>query len=468
MPKLTQIYRCNHCQAEHSKWMGRCDECGEWNTVEKAETLSTSSRHPTSVALAASYDEPPVVIQRLADSSEPAIPSSTGIGEFDRVLGGGLVPASAILVGGDPGIGKSTLLLQATAAFANHHNAYYFTGEEALAQIRLRAQRLGISDSKVGVAAVTNLRDILNVLENQEPEFVVLDSIQTMWSDTVEGTPGSISQVRSVGYEMVRLAKRSGAAVVLVGHVTKEGHLAGPRVVEHMVDTVLYFEGDQGHQFRILRSVKNRFGATEEIGVFEMTSKGLLGIKNPSSLFLSGHDEPPPGSAVFAGLEGTRPLLVEIQALVAPSAYATARRAVVGWDSGRLAMVLAVLEARCGLSFAGQDVFLNVAGGLRLIEPAADLAVAAAIISAQTGRALPPHSAVFGEISLSGQIRPVAQPEFRLKECAKQGFNKIFLPSNGRNQLPNGEIDAKRLSHLNNAVAEFGNQSKSMDRGRDG
>lgn len=237
-----------------------------------------------------------------------------------------------------------------------------------------------------------------------------------------------------------------------------------------MVDTVLYFEGDQGHQFRILRSVKNRFGATEEIGIFEMTSKGLLGIENPSSLFLSGHDEPSPGSAVFAGLEGTCPLLVEIQALVAPSTYATARRAVVGWDSGRLAMVLAVLESRCGLSFAGQDVFLNVAGGLRLIEPAADLAVVAAIISTQTGRALPAHSAVFGEISLSGQIRPVVQPEFRWKECAKQGFNKIFLPNNARNQLPNGVIDAKRLSHLNDAVAEFGGQAKimDMDRGSDG
>ena len=449
MPRVSHIYKCKGCGAEYSKWAGRCEGCGEWNTIEQAD----SQTGPTAVALVPGRGNP-IAIATLSTTVECPNPAPTGLSEFDRVLGGGVVPASVVLVGGDPGIDKSTLLLQAAAAFSKEHKAFYCTGEEALAQIQMRAKRLGIADSSVGVATVTNLRDILSALEQHKPDFVVLDSIQTMWSDSVDGAPGSVTQVRSVGYEIVRYAKRSGAAAVLVGHVTKEGHLAGPRVVEHMVDTVLYFEGDRGHQFRILRSVKNRFGPADEIGVFEMTSAGLRGVDNPSSLFLSGHENPAPGSVVFAGIEGTRPLLVEIQALVAPSAYSTPRRNVVGWDSGRMAMVLAVLEARCGLAFAGQDVFLNVAGGLRLTEPAADLAVASAVITAQSGKPLPPQSAIFGEISLSGNIRPVAQPETRLKECAKLGFTHIFFPLGGRKLSIDG-IRAKRLEHLNDAVAEL-------------
>ena len=442
-------YRCNECETKYSKWAGRCEVCGQWNTIEQ----TTTQRGYGSIGLALGTSST-VVISDLATESDVVNPTNSGLNELDRVLGGGFVPSSAVLVGGSPGIGKSTLLLQAAAAYSARGSAYYFTGEEALSQIQMRAIRLGITQAKVGVAAATNLREILATLEQKKPRLVVLDSIQTMWSDSVDGAPGSITQVRSVGYEIVQFAKRSGAATVLVGHVTKEGHLAGPRVIEHMVDTVLYFEGDRSHQFRILRSVKNRYGPADEIGVFEMTSTGLNSVENPSLLFLSNQSESSPGSVVFAGIEGTRPLLVEIQALVAPSAFSSARRAVVGWDSGRMSMILAVLETRCGIGFASQDVYLNVAGGLRLTEPAADLAVAAAILSAQSGRPLPAQSAIFGEISLSGSIRAVSQPEARLKECVKLGFNKVYMPASGRRLYTSG-INVKRQHHLKNTVAQF-------------
>ena len=358
---------------------------------------------------------------------------SSGIGEFDRVLGGGLAPGAAILVGGDPGIGKSTLLLQAVAGFAaNAAKAIYVSGEEARGQIRHRAERLGLADAPVLLASETSLRDILTTLDGEKPDLVVIDSIQTMWSDAVESAPGSVSQVRACAHELTSFAKRKGVAVLLVGHVTKDGQIAGPRVVEHMVDTVLYFEGERGHQFRILRTVKNRFGPADEIGVFEMTGAGLREVTNPSALFLGDRDERAPGSVVFAGIEGTRPVLVEIQALVAPSSLGTSRRAVVGWDTGRLAMVLAVLEARCGLALGAYDVYLNVAGGLRISEPAADLAVAAALISSYKDQAAPPRAAMYGEISLSGAIRPVAQAEARMREAQKLGFDTVFSPKRAK------------------------------------
>jgi DNA repair protein RadA/Sms len=340
-----------------------------------------------------------------------------------------LVPASATLVGGDPGIGKSTLLLQATAAFARRGmTCVYVSGEEASAQVRLRAQRLGLGEAAVRLAAETNLRDILTTLEAEKPDLVVIDSIQTMWLDSVGSAPGSVAQVRAAAHALTGFAKRTGTAVILVGHVTKDGAIAGPRVVEHMVDTVLYFEGERGHRFRILRSVKNRFGPADEIGVFEMTGKGLAQVANPSALFLSDRGDPAPGAAVFAGIEGTRPVLCEFQALVAPAPHGTPRRSVVGWDGGRLAMILAVLESRCGIAFSGLDVYLNVGGGLRVSEPAADLAAAAALLSARQDRALPRETVVFGEIALSGGIRPVAQPEARLKEAGKLGFNAAIVP----------------------------------------
>ncbi|MCA3480625.1 MAG: DNA repair protein RadA, partial [Rhodobacter sp.] len=385
------------------------------------------------------------------DAPPPRAPS--GMEELDRVLGGGLVPASAILVGGDPGIGKSTLLLQAAASFARAgRKSLYISGEEAASQIRMRAQRLGLSDAPVILGAETNLRDILTTLDAERPALAVIDSIQTMWLDSVESAPGSVSQVRAAAHELVTFAKRRGVAVILVGHVTKDGQIAGPRVVEHMVDTVLYFEGERGHQFRILRAVKNRFGPADEIGVFEMTGDGLAQVTNPSALFLSDRDRPAPGSVVFAGMEGSRPVLTEIQALVAPSTLGTPRRTVVGVDSGRLSTILAVLEARCGIPFAGQDVFLNVAGGMRIGEPAADLAIAGALLSAREDVAIPPDMVLFGEISLSGALRPASQTENRLKEASKLGFSQATLPSRSKP----GPAEGMRIRQMPDLTAFVG------------
>ncbi|MFU8880931.1 MAG: DNA repair protein RadA [Rhodobacterales bacterium] len=422
-------FSCNACGASFNKWSGRCDACGAWNTIVEESPLSAG---PASKSLGARRGSP-IRLTDLATEEAPPPRTNSGISELDRVLGGGLVPSSAILVGGDPGIGKSTLLLQAAARFAQAGlKTIYVSGEEASAQVRMRAQRLGLGDAPVQLAAATNLRDILTTLETEKPKLAVIDSIQTMWADNVESAPGSVSQVRAAAHELTSFAKRRDMSVILVGHVTKDGQIAGPRVVEHMVDTVLYFEGERGHQFRILRAVKNRFGPADEIGVFEMTGAGLAEVLNPSALFLSERGTPSPGSVVFAGVEGTRPLLVEFQALVAPSPHSQPRRSVVGWDGGRLAMILAVLEARCGIPFAGLDVYLNVAGGMKVTEPAADLAVAAALLSAREDAALPAETVIFGEISLSGALRPVNQTENRLKEAQKLGFTAAIAPSGGK------------------------------------
>ncbi len=396
-----------------------------------------------------------IVLTDLNTEEAPPPRTYCGIAELDRVLGGGMVAASATLVGGDPGIGKSTLLLQAAAAFARSGvKTIYVSGEEATAQVRLRAQRLELGDAPVQLAAATNLRDILTTLETEKPGLAIIDSIQTMWSDQVDSAPGSVSQVRAAAHELTAFAKRRGISVVLVGHVTKEGQIAGPRVVEHMVDTVLYFEGERGHQFRILRSVKNRFGAADEIGVFEMTGRGLQEVTNPSALFLSERGTPQPGSAVFAGIEGTRPVLVEFQALVAPTPHSQPRRSVVGWDGSRLAMILAVLESRCGIPFAGLDVYLNVAGGLKVTEPAADLAVAAALLSAREDSALPEAAVVFGEISLSGGLRPAPQTENRLKEAQKLGFTTAIAPSGGKARASSG-MTMSQMPDLTSFVGEI-------------
>jgi DNA repair protein RadA/Sms len=428
MAKTAPSFTCTACGASHRKWAGRCEACGAWNSIVEEAPLSAG---PGGRAMTARGRLVP--LSDLATAEPPPPRTASGIAEFDRVLGGGLVPASALLVGGDPGIGKSTLLLQAAASFArNGMSCLYISGEEAAAQVRMRASRLGLSDAPVRLGAETALRDILTTLDAERPGLAIIDSIQTLWADTVEAAPGSVAQVRAAAHELVTFAKRRGVAVILVGHVTKEGQIAGPRVVEHMVDCVLYFEGERGHQFRILRSVKNRFGPAGEIGVFEMTGAGLSEVANPSALFLAGRDRPAPGSAVFAGIEGTRPVLCEIQALVAPAPPGSPRRTVVGLDSARLSTILAVLDARCGIPFAGLDVFLNVAGGLRVSEPAADLAVAAALLSAREDVALPPDLALFGEISLSGALRPVAQTENRLKEARKLGFTQAVLPAGTR------------------------------------
>ena len=448
MSKSSPAFSCTACGASHKKWQGRCDGCGAWNTIIEEAPLSAG---PKSLG----HKGRTIPLTDLATEEDPPPRASSGIDELDRVLGGGLVPASAILVGGDPGIGKSTLLLQAAASFArNGLKILYISGEEASAQVRMRAQRLGLQDAPVGLGAETNLRDILTTLDAERPALAIIDSIQTMWLDTVEAAPGSVSQVRAAAHELVTFAKKRGVAVILVGHVTKEGQIAGPRVVEHMVDTVLYFEGERGHQFRILRAVKNRFGPADEIGVFEMTGNGLAQVTNPSALFLSDRDRPAPGSAVFAGIEGTRPVLTEIQALVAPSTLGTPRRTVVGLDSGRLSTILAVLEARCGIPFTGLDVFLNVAGGLRVNEPAADLAVAGALLSAREDVAIPPDMVLFGEISLSGALRPVGQTENRLKEASKLGFQQATLPTGSKTTGGSG-MRLREMADLTAFVGEM-------------
>jgi DNA repair protein RadA/Sms len=444
-------FSCTECGARHSKWSGQCEACGQWNTIVEEAPLSAG---PGKTALGAKRGRT-LPLADLATQEEPPPRASCGMGELDRVLGGGLVAASATLVGGDPGIGKSTLLLQAAARFAQSGlKTIYISGEEASAQVRMRARRLGLQDAPVKLGTETALRDILTTLEAEKADLAIIDSIQTMWSDSVEAAPGSVSQVRATAQELTRFAKRTGTAVILVGHVTKEGQIAGPRVIEHMVDTVLYFEGERGHQFRILRSVKNRFGPADEIGVFEMTGTGLAEVTNPSALFLSARETPAPGSVVFAGIEGTRPVLVEFQALVAPAPAGQARRSVVGWDGGRLAMILAVLEARCGIPFAGLDVYLNVAGGLRISEPAADLAVAAALMSAREDAALPQDMVIFGEISLSGALRPAVQTENRLKEAAKLGFSTAVLPAGSRKAGTQG-LTLRHVTDLTSFVGEM-------------
>ena len=450
MAKATARFVCQSCAATTTKWSGRCETCGEWNTITEEKPLSQG---PSGKTLGKSRGRA-VALTDLSAKESPPPRTACGMDEFDRVLGGGLVPSSAVLMAGDPGIGKSTLLLQAAAAFANAGlKVVYISGEEASAQIRLRAQRLNLAEAPVKLATETNLRDILTTLDETRPDLAIIDSVQTMWADNVDSTPGSVSQVRAAAHELTTFAKSTGSSIMMVGHVTKEGQLAGPRVVEHMVDTVLYFEGERGHQFRILRSVKNRFGPTDEIGVFEMTGGGLSEVANPSALFLSERGQPAPGSVVFAGVEGTRPLLVELQALVSPSPHSQPRRSVVGWDGSRLAMILAVLESRCGIPFAGLDVYLNVAGGMRVSEPAADLAVAAALLSAREDAALPPDTVVFGEISLSGSLRPVGQSENRVKEAQKLGFSKAILPQGGKATASDG-MALSRMPDLTTFVGE--------------
>lgn len=429
MAKPPKRFVCQACGSVSHRWQGQCPDCSEWNTlVEEAAAVATpfQAKHNLHgggrTILLSALDADVTLPERLP----------VGIAELDRALGGGLVAGSAILIGGDPGIGKSTLLLQAAAGLARRgHDVAYVSGEEAADQVRLRARRLGLGDAPVRLAAATSTRDILTTLGNgPPPRLLVIDSIQTMHSDLIEGAPGTVSQVRASSQELIRFAKERGTAVVLVGHVTKDGTIAGPRVLEHMVDTVMSFEGERSHQYRILRCLKNRFGGTDEIGVFAMEGAGLTEVSNPSALFLTQRDEGVTGATVFPALEGTRPVLVEIQALVVRLASgATPRRAVVGWDAGRLAMILAVLEARCGLSFSTCEVYLNVSGGYRIQDPAADLAVAAALVSALSERPVPVDGVVFGEIALSGELRPVAHAPLRLKEAAKLGFERALLPT---------------------------------------
>ncbi len=458
MAKAKIHYVCQECGAIHAKWMGRCEGCGAWNTLLE-ETVSEGPPGGLGGARRSAKRGRGVSFVPLEGDSAEAARRVSGIGEFDRVCGGGLVPGSALLIGGDPGIGKSTLALQAAAFLSQQPSTScaYISGEESIDQVRLRARRLGLASAPVQLAAATSVRDIVATLDGPDaPQVVVIDSIQTMYIDAMDSAPGTVGQVRASAQELIRLAKQRGFTLLLVGHVTKEGMIAGPKVLEHMVDTVLYFEGERGHQFRILRAVKNRYGAIDEIGVFEMTDAGLGEVANPSALFLAERRGRVSGAAVFAGMEGTRPVLVEIQALVSNSPLATPRRAVVGWETSRLSMVLAVLEARCGVLLAGKDVYLNVAGGLRVGEPAADLAVAAALLSARADRPVPEDAVLFGEIGLSGEVRAVGQAEQRLKEAAKLGFAAAWSPPrpSGR-KAPQVEIAVDEIAHLDDLVARF-------------
>ena len=460
MAKASKAFVCQACGAVTTRWSGKCAACGEWNSI--IEEATAPSGPPALVAIrggkgrAASFEG-----LQTETRDAPRLP--TGMAEFDRVLGGGLVAGSAVLVGGDPGIGKSTLLLQAAAALASSGaTVVYLSGEEAPAQVRMRAARLGLSQALVALGTETNLANIIATLSKAKaPALIVIDSVQTLWSEGLEAAPGTISQLRGCASALVSWAKGSGSTLVLVGHVTKDGQIAGPKVIEHMVDTVLYFEGHSGHQFRILRAVKNRFGPTEEIGVFEMRYEGLQQVENPSALFLSDRDREAPGTAVFAGMEGTRPILVELQALVAPSLLGMPRRAVVGWDPNRLAMLIAVLEARCGTRLGAHDVYLNVAGGLRLGDPAADLAAAAALLSSFTGRPAPEDSVYFGEVSLTGAVRAVGHMDQRLKEATKLGFTRAVVPAACAPDRQLAEIGLAPLSQLSELVAWFGLQERN-------
>jgi DNA repair protein RadA/Sms len=457
LAKARSSFICQSCGAVSPRWQGKCEACGEWNSFAEEAPASGIG------ALAARGAKKGRIfaLEGLSGESKPAPRILSGLAELDRVTGGGFVPGSVLLIGGEPGIGKSTLLIQACAALARKgERVVYISGEEAAAQVRLRAARLGLADAAVELAAETSVEDIVATLSaGRRPALVVIDSIQTMWTETADATAGTVTQVRGAAQALIRYAKTSGACVILVGHVTKDGQIAGPRVVEHMVDAVASFEGDGSHHFRILRNVKNRFGPTDEIGVFEMTGGGLTEVANPSALFLAGRDGSAAGAAVFAGMEGTRPVLVEIQALVAPSALGTPRRAVVGWDPSRLSMLVAVLEAHGRIKLGQHDIYLNVAGGMKISEPAADLAAAAALVSSLVGAVLPQDMVFFGEVGLSGAVRPVPHAGLRLKEASKLGFSRAVAPLGPQGADSKGEkpvgMGLSAIRHIGEAIADI-------------
>ncbi len=456
MAKAKTAYVCSECGGEHSKWQGQCAECGVWNSLSEIVLEPATKSAAGGVrrgGYAGAVDAPKVT--RLASIAEEADKrSATGIGELDRVLGGGLVAGSVVLIGGDPGIGKSTLLLQMLGAIGSRMRSLYVTGEESLAQVAARGRRLGIELDGLEALAETSIERILAEAANSRPEVLIIDSIQTIWTELLTAAPGSVSQVRESAARLVRFAKESGTSVFLVGHVTKEGGIAGPRVLEHMVDAVLYFEGESGSRFRILRAFKNRFGAVNELGVFAMSEKGLKEVPNPSAIFLSAHAQPTPGSAVMVTREGTRPLLVEVQALVDASALPNPRRVTLGLEQNRLAMLLAVLHRHGGAAVYDQDVFVNVVGGIRVQETAADLPVLLAVLSSFRDRALPDKLVAFGEVGLSGEIRPVPNGEERLREAATHGFRHAIVPkANAPKKSRIGDLQIIGVDRLSDALA---------------
>jgi DNA repair protein RadA/Sms len=446
MAKARSVYSCTECGGQSPKWQGQCPHCGTWNTLVESVATPPAKRFE-SVSGARSAIVPLAGVQAKNVERMP-----TGIAEFDRVLGGGLVPGGVVLLGGDPGIGKSTLLLQACAAVGASLRTLYVTGEESVEQIALRAQRLGLVNAPVELLAEVQLEAIVAAIGSSAPGVVVIDSIQTLYTEALASAPGSVSQVRECAAQLTRLAKQRGVIVVLVGHVTKDGAIAGPRVLEHIVDTVLYFEGDPHSSFRLVRAIKNRFGAANELGVFGMTERGLKGVSNPSALFLSQHDHAVPGSAIVATVEGSRPLLVELQALVDPALGGTPRRLAVGLEAQRLALLLAVLHRHGGVEVGGYDVYVNAVGGVRIAEPAADLAVLLAVASSLRNKPLPPKALVFGEVGLAGEIRPVQRGQERIREAAKLGFRQVLVPSLNKPKQPIDDIEVITVARVDQAL----------------
>ncbi|WP_028535745.1 DNA repair protein RadA [Paludibacterium yongneupense] len=447
MAKIKTVFHCSDCGGESPKWQGQCPHCGSWNTL--SESQATEAAGPARFQSWAAAAE----VQCLSDVRTEALPrEATGIDELDRVLGGGMVRGAVVLIGGDPGIGKSTLLLQALARIGEQRRVLYVSGEESAQQTALRASRLALDPSKVRLLAEIRLESILAVLKREAPEFVVIDSIQTLYTDRVTSAPGSVSQVRECAAQLTRMAKESGTTIVLVGHVTKEGALAGPRVLEHMVDTVLYFEGDSHSSYRMIRAIKNRFGAVNELGIFAMTERGLKGVSNPSAIFLSSWRDDVSGSCVLVTQEGSRPLLVEVQALVDDAHGFQPRRLAVGLEQNRLGMLLAVLHRHAGVACFESDVFLNAVGGVRISEPAADLAVILAIVSSLRNRPLPEKLVVFGEVGLAGEVRPVARGQERLREAAKLGFTRAVVPLANCPRQPIEGLEVIGVERLGEAV----------------
>ena len=451
MAKVRTQYVCSECGAQAPRWQGQCPQCKSWNTLTESRIESAPSRFQALAGTAGKAQR----IRAVDVADEPRLP--TGIDEFDRVLGGGLVRGGVVLIGGDPGIGKSTLLLQALTLLAQHDKALYVNGEESLAQVALRARRLQLDTGELLLLPEINLERIVASLDELAPAIVVVDSIQTLYTETLQSAPGSVAQVRECAAQLTRLAKQRGITLIMIGHVTKDGALAGPRVLEHIVDSVLYFEGDPQSRYRIVRAFKNRFGAVNELGVFAMTERGLRGVNNPSALFLSQHAEAVSGSCVLVTQEGTRPLLVEIQALVDPSHSPNPRRLSVGLEQNRLAMLLAVLHRHAGIACFDQDVFVNAVGGVKISEPAADLAVVLAIMSSLRNRPLPRQLAVFGEIGLAGEIRPAPRGQERLKEAAKLGFTHAIIPAANAPRVPIEGITVIPVGRIDAAIAESAN-----------
>jgi DNA repair protein RadA/Sms len=453
MAKVKTVYSCTACGAQHPQWTGQCADCGDWNTLQ--EELGSSRSVAATGPKAARFEgfAPKAKVQKLQRVSVKGAPRiATGLSELDRVLGGGLVPGSVILLGGDPGIGKSTLILQCLALLSANRETLYITGEESVEQIALRAQRLGVQDADLALLADNQLESILDIALQHKPEVLVVDSIQTLYTETLQSAPGSVAQVRETASRLVRFGKQTGTIVILVGHVTKEGTIAGPRVLEHMVDTVLYFEGEQNSTFRLIRAIKNRFGAVNEIGVFAMTDTGLKEVTNPSAMFIQRAQDDATGSVVLVSQEGTRPLLVEVQSLVDQSSLANPRRVTVGLDNQRLAMLLAVLNRHAGYSLYDQDVFVNVIGGVKVHEPAADLAILMSVLSSFKNKRLDQGLAVFGEVGLTGEIRPVQGGLDRIREVEKLGFTRLIMPKGNRSGIKSSKLDIVAVNTLEQAV----------------